>query len=105
MTTNELPQQILLGHLVLIIPKRSLFIDQVEVSLTPIEYDIILLLMLHPERVFSRQEIIDSCWPEEAWVAERTVDVNISRLRKKISQGDYRIKSRVGFGYMLTYNI
>lgn len=79
----------------------TLLINHQEVHITPIEYAIMRLLLQHPGRVFSRQDIIASCWPEDAWVAERTVDVNIGRLRRKLGESGSRISSRIGFGYML----
>lgn len=91
-----------LGNIELNTDSRMLFVDQQEVHITPIEYEIMLLLLTHPGRVFTRQEFIDTCWPDEAWVGERTVDVNIGRLRKKLGQACLSIKSRIGFGYMLS---
>lgn len=90
------------GSIILDTESRTLYVDHREVAVTPIEYEMMKLLLQHPGRVFSRQDFINSCWPEDSWVAERTVDVNIGRLRKKLGEKCACIKSRIGFGYMLT---
>ena len=58
-----------------------------------------LLLLDERGRVFSRQELIDRIWPKDVLVLDRTVDVNITRLRKKIGRFAKCIVTRLGFGY------
>ncbi len=58
-----------------------------EVSLTKKEFEILCLLLRNPNRVFSREDILDKIWKDESYVLDRTVDVNLTRLRKKL--GDY----------------
>lgn len=82
---------------------RNLQIGSRQVNVTPLEFNLVELLMLHPGRVFSRRELIEECWPEDSLVTERAVDVNISRLRRKLgSEGANAITARSGFGYTLT---
>ncbi len=69
------------------------------VSLTKTEYDILCLLLDEQRRVLSRQQIIDRVWPKDVIVLDRTVDVNITRLRKKLGIYGKNIKTRQGFGY------
>ena len=78
---------------------KTVTIDNVTVDLTRTEFDLLALLLSRQGQVFSRQELIDRVWPDDVIVSERTVDVNITRLRKKL--GDYasRIVTRQGFGY------
>jgi len=78
---------------------KTVTIDNVTVDLTRTEFDLLALLLSRQGQVFSRQELIDRVWPNDVIVSERTVDVNITRLRKKL--GDYasRIVTRQGFGY------
>ena len=57
------------------------------------------LLLDEKGRVFSRQELIDRIWPKDVLVLDRTVDVNITRLRKKIGKFSKCIVTRLGFGY------
>ena len=74
-------------------------IDHHVVELTRIEFDLLALLLSHRGQVFTRLELLDRVWPDDVIVTERTVDVNITRLRKKL--GDYAacILTRQGFGY------
>lgn len=70
-----------------------------EVEVTKTEYDILKLLAASEGRIFSRTEILDAVWPDNSVVLERTVDVHIARLRKKLGENGYCIVNRVGFGY------
>ncbi len=78
---------------------KSVEADGVAVNLTKTEYDILVLLLTEKRQVFSRQQIIDRVWPKDVIVLDRTVDVNITRLRKKIGRYGSNIKTRQGFGY------
>ena len=68
-------------------------------SLTKLEYEILSLLLQHPGKVFSREDLLKYCWPQDVLVLDRTVDVNITRLRKKIGRYGQQVKTRVGYGY------
>lgn len=74
-------------------------IDGVDLSLTKLEFELLLLFLQNPNKVFSRDELLDRCWPHDVCVIDRTVDVNITRLRKKIGEYGKQIKTRVGYGY------
>ncbi len=52
-----------------------------------------------PERLFSREEIIDRLWKDAPYTTERTIDVHITRLRKKLGPYASCISSRAGYGY------
>lgn len=67
------------------VPKRQVFIEQVEVQLTKKEFDILLLLASRPGQVFTREHILDVIWHHDTGVSDRTVDVHIGRLREKIT--------------------
>jgi Response regulators consisting of a CheY-like receiver domain and a winged-helix DNA-binding domain len=78
---------------------KTVTVDSQPVELTKTEFNILVLLVQHPGRVFSRTNILDNVWPGDGIVLERTVDVHIARLRKKIGRyGDY-IVNRTGHGY------
>lgn len=79
--------------------KKSVTIDGADVSFTKTEFEILALLLSERGRVFSRQELIDRIWPKDVLVLDRTVDVNITRLRKKIGAYAKYIVTRLGFGY------
>ena len=70
-------------------------------SLTRREHLILKLFQEHPGRFFSRQEILDAVWPDDTLVGERSVDVHIARLRKKMGAEGGRIVNKTGFGYGL----
>ena len=74
-------------------------LDGEHLSLTKLEYEILSLLLQHPGKVFSREDLLKYCWPQDVLVLDRTVDVNITRLRKKIGRYGMLIKTRVGYGY------
>ena len=68
-------------------------------QLTKLEFELLLLFLMNPQKVFTREELLDRCWPHDICVIDRTVDVNITRLRKKIGEYGKQIKTRVGYGY------
>lgn len=78
---------------------KAVTINNNAVELTRTEFDLLTLLLSHRGQVFSRQELLDKVWSNDVIVTERTVDVNINRLRKKL--GDYAscILTKLGFGY------
>ena len=79
--------------------KKTVSIDGEDVPFTKTEFEILHLLLDEKGRVFSRQELIDRIWPKDVLVLDRTVDVNITRLRKKIGKFSKCIVTRLGFGY------
>ena len=79
--------------------KKSVSIDGEDIPFTKTEFEILHLLLDERGRVFSRQELIDRIWPKDVLVLDRTVDVNITRLRKKIGRFSKCIVTRLGFGY------
>lgn len=74
-------------------------VDGVEVPLTKKEFEILRLLLENKGNVFSREEILTRIWKDEVYVLDRTIDVNITRLRKKIGPYGKNIVTRLGFGY------
>jgi len=81
------------------ISKKCLLIDNVKVDLTPREYQIIYLLLKNEGKIFSRDEILHFAWENDTYVVDRTVDVHITRLRKKLKNYGKHIVSRTGYGY------
>ena len=78
---------------------KTATLDSQNLSLTKLEYELLSLLLQHPGKVFSREDLLRHCWPQDVLVLDRTVDVNITRLRKKIGRYGKQIKTRVGYGY------
>jgi DNA-binding response OmpR family regulator len=83
------------------LPGNRVTIDGNEISLTKKEFEILSLLARTSPNLLARSEILNSVWGENEFVLDRTVDVHITRLRKKL--GDYAgiIVNRSGFGYYL----
>lgn len=79
--------------------RKTTTVDGESVNLTKTEFELLGLLLKHRGQVFSRQQIFDAVWPEDVVVSDRTVDVNVTRLRKKIGRYGSCIVSRQGFGY------
>lgn len=80
--------------------KKTVYVDGEEVAFTKTEYELLRLLMSEKGRVLSRQELIERAWPSDVLVSDRTVDVNITRMRKKIGKYSSNIVTRLGFGYL-----
>ena len=74
-------------------------VDGKPVPLTKKEFEILRLLLENKGNVFSREEILSRIWKDEVYVLDRTIDVNITRLRKKIDPYGKNIVTRLGFGY------
>lgn len=78
---------------------KTVTIDGEQVAFTKTEFELLRTLLEERGRVFSRQELISRIWPSDVLVLDRTVDVNITRLRKKIGRFAKCIVTRLGFGY------
>ncbi|MFO7370407.1 MAG: response regulator transcription factor [Bacteroidales bacterium] len=97
--TSE-PATIKMAGIELDIEKKRLIVDGVKEDLTPIEFQLLHILMKNPGRIFGRDQFLDYIW-RDVNVTDRTVDVHITRLRKKLgSYGKYLI-TRKGYGYCL----
>jgi two-component system alkaline phosphatase synthesis response regulator PhoP len=78
--------------------KKATLAEQ-DIKLTKKEFEILKLFLLYPNRVFTREEILSQVWSDEVFVLDRTIDVNITRLRKKIGKYGKNIITRLGYGY------
>lgn len=78
---------------------KEVYLNDEVVTLTRTEYDILLFFLTHRNRIYSRDEIIKSVWGDDVVVTGRTIDTNITRLRKKLGNYDKYIVTRQGFGY------
>lgn len=93
-----------IGPLTIDLEAMKISTEEGEVDVTKTEYDILKLLATNQGRIFSRSEILDAVWPDNSVVLERTVDVHIARLRKKLGEYGQCIVNRVGFGYTFKDN-
>lgn len=80
--------------------KQIVLSDGRELQLPPKEFGIISVLLSNPDRVFARGELMEKVWGDNICVSDRTVDVHITRLRKKL-EGEVNIINRQGFGYCI----
>ncbi len=92
-------EQLTYKTLTLDIVKKKVVINGEETPLTKKEFEILQLLLLNKGRVFSREDILNKVWSDEVYVLDRTIDVNITRLRKKIGEYGKCIVTRLGYGY------
>lgn len=74
-------------------------VDGVEVKLTRKEFELLAYLIRHRGKICSREQILNRVWSDEVIVLDRTIDVNITRLRSKIGRYGSYIVTRSGFGY------
>lgn len=78
---------------------KEVIIENEKIAFTKTEFEILALLVKSPETMFTREEIINGAWDENTHITDRTVDVHISRLRKKLGKYAPLITNRTGFGY------
>ncbi len=90
---------IVFGDLVLNPEAKRAYVSGVDMSLTKKEFEVLQMLLAKPGRVFSREEILSHVWPNDVNVLERSIDVNMARLRKKMGCYANNIVSRSGYGY------
>ena len=99
-TDNNTSQETLsFDQLLVNIPQKKVTIKGEEITLTKKEFEILKLLLGNQGHVFSREEILSRVWSDEVYVLDRTIDVNITRLRKKIGEYGKNIVTRLGYGY------
>ena len=92
-------RRLVFNDIVIDLELKDVQIGQKTITLTKTEFELLVLLAVHQERVFSRAEIIDKIWSETPYITERTVDVHITRLRKKMGDHAKLITNRSGYGY------
>lgn len=74
-------------------------IDGTIIPLTKTEFEILCHLAKNEGKIFSRENILSMVWPDDTYVLDRTVDVHITRLRKKLGEYGNWIRNRSGYGY------
>ena len=98
-TVEKSKSKLTFGDLQIDLELKELTIGEKRIPLTKTEFEIIVLLSKNQERIFSRNDIINQVWKDAPYVTERTVDVHITRLRKKLGNKAMLISNRAGFGY------
>lgn len=98
--TDAIPALILsYEKLEMSLENKKVMLEGVEVPFTKKEFEILKLFLANKNRVFSRDEMLSRVWSDEVIVLDRTIDVNITRLRKKIGPYGKNIVTRLGYGY------
>lgn len=100
-TTAGEDEVIRFGDLKLDMASHEVTVSKAEIPLGPTEYRLLEFFMRHPDRVYSRAQLLDRVWGGNVYVEERTVDVHIRRLRKALSAYAYdrMIRTVRGSGY------
>jgi two-component system phosphate regulon response regulator PhoB len=82
---------------------RRVAVDGRPVEMGPTEFRLLHFFMTHPDRIYSRSQLLDHVWGDHVFIEERTVDVHIRRLRKALEPGgkDQLIDTVRGSGYGL----
>lgn len=91
------------GDLELDTLKKRLIINDEKIDLTKKEYEILKLLLENQSKVFSREDILSTVWGNDVIVTDRTVDVNITRLRSKLGIFGQNLKNKSGYGYFFEF--
>ena len=98
-TTTEKPNTLQVEGLVLDLEFKRCTIDDIEIKLAKKEFELLAYLISHRGKICSREQILSRVWSDEVVVLDRTIDVNITRLRSKIGTYGSYIVTRSGFGY------
>ncbi len=98
-SSGKTEENIMVKNLKIDIDSKKLIIDNTPVNLTKKEFDILKLLIENQGKIFSREEIMDYVWKDDVIVSNRTVDVNIARMRKKLGKYGKALVNRSGYGY------
>jgi two-component system, OmpR family, alkaline phosphatase synthesis response regulator PhoP len=97
------PATIRYGNIELDTVRKRLIIDSEKIELTKKEFEILKLLLENQGKVFSREEVLTIVWGNDVIVTERTVDVNITRLRTKLGAYGQNLKNKTGYGYFFEF--
>lgn len=98
-------EKVQLADLSINLQKKEVKVGGAEIRLSPKEYGILVLLASEPGRSFSREDILADVWRGESYVLDRTVDVHIARIRRKLEHSQLRLVNRQGYGYSLEENV
>lgn len=97
--TSVAENKLIFNQFVVDLDLKEVIINGESIALTKTEFEILILLAQKPDNVFSRENIIDKVWKETPFITERTVDVHVTRLRKKLGAYAFVIANRSGYGY------
>ena len=93
------PRRLAVDGLILDMDLKTCSVDGNEVNLTKKEFELLAFLITNKGKICSRDQILANVWSDEVIVLDRTIDVNITRIRQKIGEYGACIITRAGFGY------
>jgi len=93
------PKQITFNNIVINLEAKELLLKGNKVILTKTEFELLTMLAKNPDKILSREDFIETIWHQTPFITERTVDVHITRLRKKMGEYGSVIVNRSGYGY------
>jgi len=103
-TESKKNQEILeFGNIELDNVRKRVIVDKKKIDLTKKEFEILKLLLENTGKVFSREDILHRIWGGDVIVTDRTVDVNIARIRSKLAEYGSNLKNKTGFGYFFEF--
>ena len=80
----------------------TVLINDQKIDIGHAEYKLLKFFLAHPERVYSRSQLLDKVWGDHAVIEERTVDVHVLRLRKALKDAESLVRTVRSVGYMLS---
>lgn len=97
---NGQQDEIIIGKLQIVVAQRKAMLREETIDFTPKEFDLLVLLLSNPERVYTRDELLDKIWGMDYVGGTRTVDIHVQRIRKKLGEPYQNIIQTVhGIGY------
>ncbi len=98
-------ENVRIGDLFASLPKQRIWHilngKETTIDLTTIEFKILMTLARHPERIYSREQLLDEVWGNDTHITDRTVDTHVGHVRKKIAESNVKIETVIGEGYRL----
>ena len=98
-SNNKEKHKFVFGDITIDLEAKEVHAGDTKIVLTKTEFEILVLLASNSKRIFNREDIIERLWKDSPYITERTVDVHITRLRKKLGERAGLISSRSGYGY------
>ena len=100
-STPKAKAKIEIGAIEIDFERKMVTVRGEDIHLSPKEFGIFSLLAKNPKRVFTREEILSEVWHGESYVLDRTVDVHVARIRRKLGDEASCLTNRQGYGYCL----
>jgi DNA-binding response OmpR family regulator len=97
--TTDNTNKMVFKDMIIDIDLKELLINNQRIVLTKTEFELLYLLAKNEDKILSREDIIEVVWHQTPFITERTVDVHITRLRKKMGKYAFVLVNRSGYGY------